>query len=676
VSIDTSEFSGFNYNVVSCVTVGAVACPTPAPDGVLGVFDDVYRNATVPTFPAGASFTLTYTLDPIVAADPGCGSPTTAVINRASIDAPRDVTDPDSGNNSEIVTAQADGPGLCPTTDVSITKTQSSTVILPGSPVTYTLTVANLGPSAANGATITDYVNGVEPLYSGVVFHLVSCTTTGGVACPALPPDGSPLPSDYLLNNSVIADFPAGSSFTVTYTLDPVYSPAAGCNPAVTSILDYGFYRSGAGVTDTDASNDSAMATVTTLCADISVNKSVTPSSAQAGASVSYTVAVSNSTSAAANSVLFTDALPTGFVYVSSSCLADDSASTCGSIVYDALSRTVTSSIAAVGPNLGSVTFTITGIAGTVPGTYQNTATAGSSAGADAFLDPNLASNASTVSLQVFNTSSTIAVTKQLSGFPSGGLPAPVTFTGTITCGTQGSKPWSVTVPAGTSTATSAPVAFFDGEACTIAEDAPPTLPAGFAYDGPTVLDPTATGVLGPSQTVTVQSTTPVTPVAVPSGTLVVTNSPSPNDANGNGVTDPGDVGLWTVTVTNTGDGDITGIVVDGGPGVTVSCPDTSLAAHASMTCTANSGVIRSPGDLSTTVTATGVGADGTAIASDPATAHLAVSAAPGDPGDGELAFTGVDPTPAGLAGLLLILAGLLCGGAAAVTSRATRRGA
>jgi hypothetical protein len=114
----------------------------------------------------------------------------------------------------------------------------------------------------------------------------------------------------------------------------------------------------------------------------------------------------------------------------------------------------------------------------------------------------------STVSLQVFNTASTLRLTKALVGLPATGLAEPLTFTGDVTCGTQGTKPWTVLIRAGASSATATGLEFYDGESCTVTEDDPPPAPAGYTYAGAAAVAPAQIDVLGPAATVRVTSTT------------------------------------------------------------------------------------------------------------------------------------------------------------------------
>jgi uncharacterized repeat protein (TIGR01451 family) len=84
--------------------------------------------------------------------------------------------DPDTGNNSAT-----DTDTLAPEADLSVTKTDSPDPVLPGGTLTYTVTVTNLGPSAATSVTL------VDTLPAGVAF--VSSTPgppTCNIAGPTL----------------------------------------------------------------------------------------------------------------------------------------------------------------------------------------------------------------------------------------------------------------------------------------------------------------------------------------------------------------------------------------------------------------------------------------------------------------------------------------------------------
>jgi uncharacterized repeat protein (TIGR01451 family) len=79
--------------------------------------------------------------------------------NTASVAPPAGVTDPSLSNNSAT-----DTDILTPQPDLAIAKADSADPVSPGDPLTYTLTVTNLGPSDDTAVTVSD------PLPAGVTF--------------------------------------------------------------------------------------------------------------------------------------------------------------------------------------------------------------------------------------------------------------------------------------------------------------------------------------------------------------------------------------------------------------------------------------------------------------------------------------------------------------------------
>jgi uncharacterized repeat protein (TIGR01451 family) len=154
-------------------------------------------NAAV-TLPAGGSvtFTATGTVSP---------SATGSLTNTATATMPLGVTDPAPGNNWAT-----DSDPLVPTADLSITKTDGQASAIPGQPLSYTMVVANAGPSTAAGATVTD---AMPPALTGVGW---TCVGSAGSAC------GSPSGSGSI---STTVSLPPGGS--VTYTVTGTVAPSA-----------------------------------------------------------------------------------------------------------------------------------------------------------------------------------------------------------------------------------------------------------------------------------------------------------------------------------------------------------------------------------------------------------------------------------------------------------------
>jgi Domain of unknown function DUF11 len=97
--------------------------------------------ATTVDLPANASVTFSFTvqISPLA---------TGTYINTATVSPPAGVTDNDPGNNSAT-----DSDTLTPQADLSITKTDGVTSVVPGTVDTYTITVTNNGPKWVAGGS-------------------------------------------------------------------------------------------------------------------------------------------------------------------------------------------------------------------------------------------------------------------------------------------------------------------------------------------------------------------------------------------------------------------------------------------------------------------------------------------------------------------------------------------
>jgi uncharacterized repeat protein (TIGR01451 family) len=153
----------------------------------------VNASAVPPT--AGAFLTITATAT--------TGAAQTGVLsNTATVTLPAGATDLTPGNNSSTA---IDAPSLA---NLTITKTDAKTTTISGATNTYTIVVGNTGPSAANGAIVTD------PAVTGLTCSAVACAVSSGAAvCPAAPTVGALQGAGV-----VIPTFPANSSVTFTLT--------------------------------------------------------------------------------------------------------------------------------------------------------------------------------------------------------------------------------------------------------------------------------------------------------------------------------------------------------------------------------------------------------------------------------------------------------------------------
>jgi uncharacterized repeat protein (TIGR01451 family) len=254
------------------------------------------------------------------------------------------------------------------TADVQITKTGPASPI-PGTDVTYTITVTNGGPDAAANVGVAD------TLPAGTTF--VSLTQNSGPTFMSFPPAvGSG-------GNVVLSATTLASGATATFTLVVRTSPSATGTLANTAQVT-------TTTTDSNTANNLSTTTGTFLPqADLQITKTG-PANVLSGQNVTYSITVTNAGASDAQTVVIADALPTGTTFVS---LTQNTGPTFnpttpsvgsgGNIVLDAATF-------AAG---ATATFTlVVNVGATVNGNLANTAQIASTT-----VDPNTANNRSTV---------------------------------------------------------------------------------------------------------------------------------------------------------------------------------------------------------------------------------------------------------------------------------------
>ena len=288
------------------VTVGdqfsyTVTVTNNGPDAATGV-------TTVDTLPAEVSY---------VSAVPDQGScsealgvvtcPLGAIANGASVDivitvdadssgtVTNDVSvsgnegDLDSGNDSDSEDTTINAAPL--SVDLGVTKSDSADPVIVGDQFSYTVTVTNNGPDDVTGVTVTDTLPG-EVGYVSAVPDQGSCTESGGVVTCSL---------------GAIAN---GASVDVVITVDADSSGTATNDVSVAG-----------GQPDPNSTNDSdsenTVINTPPPAADLGVSKSDSADPVTVGDQFSYTVTVTNNGPDAATGVTATDTLPGEVSYVS-----------------------------------------------------------------------------------------------------------------------------------------------------------------------------------------------------------------------------------------------------------------------------------------------------------------------------------------------------------------------
>ncbi len=258
----------------------------------------------------------------------GTVSPTAigTLVNTAVITPPAGVTDPDGANNTA-----SDSDLLNPVADVSVAKSNGVSSQSPGATSSYTITVANAGPSAAPGVTIAD------PLPSGVTTASWTCSAAAGSSCSAASGTGA-------INTTV--DLGAAGLVTFTVTLQAGASAGTLTNTVTATV--------GAGTTDPDPSNNVASDTDTLVfTADLAVTKTASTAVVPAGQSFSYTVVVTDNGPDPATGVTVLDTMPAGLANTTWTCTATPGSS-CPATGTGDIAATID---LAAG---GSATFTVT----------------------------------------------------------------------------------------------------------------------------------------------------------------------------------------------------------------------------------------------------------------------------------------------------------------------------
>ncbi|WP_405055822.1 DUF11 domain-containing protein [Kribbella sp. NBC_01505] len=470
----------------------------------------------------GAGSTATITVTATVSA-----TATGTLVNTAT--ATSATPDPDKTNNTGRTT-----DNLSANADLAITKTAQPAPVQAGRPVTYTLTITNNGPSAAQSVTVSDPVP--APLtYASAKTSQGSCDETDGtVACAV----GTVAPGDKIIV-TVVANVPSGTPPNELANTAKVASPTP----------------------DPVADNNTATYTLLTGAqANITLTKSVSPDPVVAGAAITYKLTVANAGPSDAQGISLDDDVPDAVTGVS--------ASTTGGATCEVSDGRVTCELATLAAG-ASFVVTVTGTVApaTVPGALTNTASAGAKTPEDPTDSDNTATSTTTVQAQA-----DLSITKSAPATVVAGNE--LTYTLTVRNAGPSDAIGAVvtdTLPAGTT--------YVRGSSS-----------AGDCLQDPTVSEPVVicpAGRLKPGAelvvTVVVKVDAAVAPGKLTNAATVSSQTPDPNDSNNRGTADTavtasanlsitksvtpsplvaGGQGLYTLTVHNAGPSTALAVVV------------------------------------------------------------------------------------------------------------------
>ena len=261
---------------------------------------------------------------------------------------------------------------LSSSADVSVVKT----LVTPGpytvgESLTFTLVVANAGPSTATNVQVTDTPT-----------NLTIINVSGG-GCAALP--------------CTIAALASGANVTIT----------------ITATIDaLGSFDNAATATATQPDPNPSNNTdntgnggTTSASADLSIAKTDAVTSVNAGATVTYAIGVSNAGPSPANNAVFTDPGVSNLTVTSVTCTLANGGAVCPATSVAAMQGAGIT--IATFPSGGSLTFTVVGTSG-ASGSIVNTATIAAPAGTT---DTNTANNSAT-DTDTINPQADLSITK------------------------------------------------------------------------------------------------------------------------------------------------------------------------------------------------------------------------------------------------------------------------
>ena len=554
-----SDLTNITY---SSVSTGTVTGNTT--DGTGDITDTV--NMT-------SGSTITYTINATISPDA-----TGTITNTASVTAPDGVTDSNPENNSAT-----DVDTLQPATNLSVTKTDNVTTVTPGQDLTYSIIVANNGPSDVAGATVVDNPPSSlqDVTYTSVPTGTVSGNTASGTDA---------------INDTV--DLTAGSSIEYSLT-GTVVSSATG------QIVNTAQVSAPNGIIETNTEDNSATDVDTVdVSFDLAISKTDNVTNVSPNDAIVYSIVVTNNGPSDVVGATVSDTFPSDLTNVSYSStttgvVSGNTASGTGNI-----NDTVDLQVGA------TITYIVNAtVLSTASGTIENTATVTAPAGST---DTNTSNNSATdtdavdavfdlsitksdgVSTVVAGQATTYTITVANSGptnvtgatvvdtFPTSltNVSYSSTANGGATGNTEsasGNISDTVNLPAGSSIQYVVTATVVDSATGTVSNTATVTAPVGMPEANTANNSATDIDTISPQVDLTISKTdnrTTVTPGETTTYTIVVSNQ-GPSVANGVAVNDTFPSELSNVTYSSVASGGASGNTASGGGAIndTVNLP-------------------------------------------------------------------------------------------------------
>jgi uncharacterized repeat protein (TIGR01451 family) len=330
----------------STATAASVSIPLPAPTTFVALTPPAGWNCSTPI--PGASGTITCSLSApmnpaaqatftVVSNVPASIAGGTTLTTTVSVSAATDTTPANDSASASVTTSAV--------ADIGVTKVRTPSLVIPGGPLHYAISVTNNGPSDAASVTMTDV------LPAALRFTALSAPAGWSCTTPAVGTSGT----------IVCSTSPMAAGSAAAFALDVVVDPAATSGTAISNTA--------AVTTPTSdpngANNSSTSSTAVATPPDVTATKSIGGGGTHPeGSPVTYTIVLTNSGSIAqadnpGNEL--TDVLPSSLTLLSATANS-------GTTVANSGTNTVTWNGAIAGG--GSVTVTIqalvrTGTSGT-----------------------------------------------------------------------------------------------------------------------------------------------------------------------------------------------------------------------------------------------------------------------------------------------------------------------